>query len=626
MRGHSISLHFAAVRRAADRPCGMEQSARKPLVLRTTAKCVMIVVLCVGAVASAQEKPVALADLTGAPTLDVEDAAALARYVGERLHESKTLTPLPAALNADGDARVVFISVSNGEESAHVVMSAARGAVRAADEAIAHIAKLLPDASQRVWIKVDVVNRIEPLPPGATKLALGIRPSLDGLEMAGGLALLPEELLGWGLVDGERLIESSLYDYLDARPARASVRTEDELRPLRRFGVASFFLLDDNTPLPLYRGHRLFERVTPDDLRAAANAAGAYLARSVTETGRFDYSYRLDTDEVPHDYNIVRHAGTIWSMVDFHRDTRDDEQLAAIDRAMRYLLAQIRPMKLGDQQVVGVVENDEVSLGGNALAALALGTYIEVTGNKDHLPILRALGKALRAAQAPGGRFEIQRQKFSTGDVFFEDGPYAPGEAVLALLKVQDVDPDPALLDAAVRGARFLVTLRDADKLPEELPHDHWLLYALRHLHDKAPDKLWVDHAARLSRSIIAQQNKPGDPTAPPDAIGAWAGARSTPAAVRSEGLLAAAALMRSVGQSAEALEFQNAARASIAFQLRTQVWPESAMHFRNPRRAIGAFREDLGGVYVRIDFVQHSLSGIVELMRQMEQIKTNGR
>ena len=48
-------------------------------------------------------------------------------------------------------------------------------------------------------------------------------------------------------------------------------------------------------------------------------------------------------------------------------------------------------------------------------------------------------------------------------------------------------------------------------------------------------------------------------------------------------------ALMRSVGRHTEAKQFQDAARESIAFQLRTQIWPESAMHCRNPRRAIGA-------------------------------------
>jgi hypothetical protein len=586
--------------------------------MRAVAGAVVLVLLARAGASAQQDKPVTFADVAAVPALSADDAARLARYVGERLHESKSIAPLPPALKGDAAPRIVFVSASDGEQTAHVAMSGARGAVRAADAGIARVAKLLPDVSQRLWIKVDVVNHVEPLPTGATRLGMGIHPSLDGLELAGGAAFLPEELVGWHIVEGDRLIENSVYDYLDARPARAALAADGEVRGVRKFACASFFIEDDNTPVPLFRGHRAFETATPVELRAAADAAGAYMARSVTETGRLEYSYRLDADEIPREYDIVRHAGAIWAMLDVYRDTKDEELLAAIDRAMRYLLAQVRPMHVGaDAQAVGVVENDEASLGGNALTALALGTYIEVTGKKDHLPILRVLGRSMRAAQAPGGRFTIQRQRLSTGDVMLEDGPYAPGEAVLALLKVHDVDPDPALLDAAVRGGRYLITVRDAELRPEELLHDHWLLYALRRLHAKKPDPMWVDHAVKLSRLIVEEQHKPGEPNVASDGYGSWMDARSTPAAVRAEGLLSAAALMQNVGRTADANDFRNAARASIAFQLRTQVWPESAMHCRNPRRAIGGVRDALGGVYVRIDFVQHSLSSILELMRQ---------
>ena len=592
------------------------------MLRRTIVAWCALILLC-ASLARAQEKRVVLADVATAPALSADDAARLARYIGERLHASKSLTPLPPALKADVTPRVVFVSVSNGDETAHVVMAPARGAMRAADAAIAQMTKRVPDVAQRLWIKVDVVTRVDPLPAGATNLALGINPSLEGLELAGGVAFLSEELQGWHLVGNRRLIEESIYDYLDARPARGSVHNDAELRPVRRFACSSFFIRDDNTPDPLYRGHRAFTTATSEDLHASAEAAAEYLVRSIQPTGKQDYSYRIDMDEVPREYNIVRHAGAIWSMVDWYKHTKDEETLAAIERSMRYLLAQVRPMRVGDVQAAGVVEEDVASLGGNALAALALASYIEVTGKKEHLPILRVLAKSMLAAQAPGGRFVIQRQKFSTGDVLFEDGPYAPGEAIVAMLKVDDVDPDPALVDGAVRGAKFLITVRDADKLPEELAHDHWLLYALRALHARRPDKMYVEHSIRLCRSIIDQQHKRGDPKVEPDAIGAWSDARSTPAAVRSEGLLAASALMQSVGRVGEAKQFRDAARESIAFQLRTQVWPESAMHCRNPRRAIGGFREDLGGVYIRMDFVQHNLSGILELIRQTEPAKT---
>jgi hypothetical protein len=575
----------------------------------------LVLILFCGAVCFAQEKPVTFTDVATSPALADADAAALARYIGERLHESKNLTPLPPTLKADVSPRVVFVSVSNGDESAHVAMASGRGAVRAADEVIAKSIKLVPDATQRQWIKVDLVSKVEPLPIGTTNLALGINTSLEGIDLAGGLALLPEELQGWHLVDNGRLMESSTYDYFDAHPNRGTAPHADaELRAVRKFNTTSFFLTDDGAPVSLYRGHRAFATVTADDLRAAIDAAGAFMVRSMTETGRLDYSYRLDLDEVPREYNVVRHAGALWAMLDYYRDTKDPDCMAAIERGMRYLLAQVRPTKIAGQDVLGVVEGDEVSLGGNALSALALAHYIDTTGNKEHLPILKELGHGLRAAQSSTGRFVVQRHRFSTGAVFAEDSPYYPGEAALAMLRIDDVAKDDALVDAAAKAARYLITVRDANKIPDELDHDHWLLYTLPALHDKRPEKMFVDHAAKIARAIVDAQHKPGTMKVPPDAVGSWMDARSTPAAVRAEGLLATVRLMRKVGMKDEAEAFLASAKGSIAFQLRTQIWPEQAMHFRNPRRSLGGFREDLSGVYVRIDYVQHSLSSLLAL------------
>jgi hypothetical protein len=575
----------------------------------------LMLILWCGAVCLAQDKPVTFTDVTTSPALNDADAAALARYVGERLHESKTISPLPAALKADAAPRVVFVSVSNGDESAHVAMATARGAARAAEEAVAKSIKLVPDLAQRQWIKVDLVAKVEPLPNGTTNLALGIDSSLEGIDLAGGIAFLPQELQGWHLVDNGRLMESSIYDYLDARPNRAVPPHADaELRAVRKFTTTSFFLLDDGTPMPLFRGHRAFATITPDDLRAAIDAAGAFMIRSMTETGKLDYSYRLDLDEVPREYNIVRHAGALWAMLEYYRDTKDADCLAAIERGMRYLLAQVRPTKIAGQSVLGVVEDDEVSLGGNALTALALAHYFDTTGNREHLPILKELGHALLAAQSSSGRFVVQRQRFSSGAVFAEDSPYYPGEAALAMLRIHDVTRDDALVDAAAKAVNYLITVRDANKIPEELDHDHWLLYTLPALYAKRPERMYVDHAATMARAIVDAQHKQGTVKVPADAVGSWMDARSTPAAVRAEGMLATVRLMRAAGRDEDAEAFLACARRSIAFQLRTQIWPEQAMHFRNPRRALGGFREDLSGVYVRIDYVQHSLSALLAL------------
>ena len=58
----------------------------------------------------------------------------------------------------------------------------------------------------------------------------------------------------------------------------------------------------------LYRGHRLFGRLTRDTLLAAARSGGEYLAQAVALDGKFAYNYRPKTDTVRDKYNILRHA------------------------------------------------------------------------------------------------------------------------------------------------------------------------------------------------------------------------------------------------------------------------------------------------------------------------------
>jgi hypothetical protein len=87
---------------------------------------------------------------------------------------------------------------------------------------------------------------------------------------------------------------------------------------------------------------------------------------------------------------------------------------------------------------------------------------------------------------------------------------------------------------------------------------------------------------------------------------------RSTPTAVRSEGLLAAYALAQETGRLAEAMQIRSAIDLGIGFQLQTQIQPEKAMYFEDPQQALGGFHKGLDDYEVRIDYVQHNLSAIL--------------
>jgi hypothetical protein len=192
---------------------------------------------------------------------------------------------------------------------------------------------------------------------------------------------------------------------------------------------------------------------------------------------------------------------------------------------------------------------------------------------------------------------------------------YYPGEAILACLRIQPFDPEGPWLDAAARGARWLIEVRDAGVPTKELTHDHWLLYGLRELLRHRPDELYRGHAERITTAILTSQNLRG--LLEPDWCGSWyTPPRSTPTATRSEGLMCAWEIAVDAGDQARADRIKAALGEAIRFQLRTQVRPESALHLKSPWRALGGFRKSLTDYEIRIDYVQHNLSALLGFRR----------
>ena len=386
--------------------------------------------------------------------------------------------------------------------------------------------------------------------------------------------------------------------------------TDGSAQTLYGFRAASVFSDGVETAL-LFRGHRQTFDLSPQGLRSAATKAGQYLADAVRPDGRFVYSYRARSDSEADDYNILRHAGTIYSMLELYEVTFDPALLAAAVRAIGYLVRSMDVCPGSDFPCV--VENGAIKLGGNALAVIALAKYSTATGRPTYVSTAQRLAGWIRHSQAADGSFSIHKQNHRTGELSDFVSSYYPGEAILALLRVLELDGDPQWLDTAERAARYLIETRDAGLEESKLPHDHWLLYALNELYRERANPIYLEHAMRLARTIVRSQNRG---SRYPD----WQGSfyrppRSTPTATRAEGLLAAYALARDFDPP-EASAILEAVRLCLAFQLQTQFRPESAMYLPDPQRSLGGFHASLTNDEIRIDFVQHNISALLAAAR----------
>jgi len=510
----------------------------------------------------------------------------------------------------------VFLSLSDGSSASSVAMGSGQDVQSAFAAALTQLAHMWNDSRGPQWLKFDVVTSIEHAPGIDVKGIIPMTRSLQGLAINwdAGLAFLPEELVSYTLVDSDSELRlGNIRDYVDQRYAfqQPLEALENAATVKLEFFQTESYFVEAEAALPLYRGHRMIDNVTAEQMVEAAIQGGEYLTAAVYPDGRFVYAYLPKSDSESDNYNMVRHAGTLYAMAELYGHTQDPALLDAIQRAINYMLLTTVycPGQTSGELFLCVVENDAVKLGGNALAVVALAEYTRNTGDDQYMDVIYGLAGWIEDALLEDGSF-VEKVFVSTNEIDPIDSIYYPGEAILAMTRLHQVDGDGRWLDVAESAAQYLILVRDASKATEDLPHDHWLLYGMNDLYRERPEDLYMDHAMRITQAITDRQNV--DPI-----YDDWFGSfnqppRSTPTATRSEGLCAAYQLARDYDRPDDAERIMTTIQNAIRFQLQTQFQPESVMYLADPQRALGGFHRSLTNFEIRNDYVQHNVSALL--------------
>ena len=323
--------------------------------------------------------------------------------------------------------------------------------------------------------------------------------------------------------------------------------------------------------------------------------------------GSFHYYYDAEQDRFePRRYNIVRHAGAALSLFDLYAATRDSRYLESARRAVRFLTARFRRAR-GTQGSYVLDFDGKAKLGANGLALVALARQIELDPKRADRGSATKLANLILAMQRKDGSFEM-RYKLQANEQVLSESLYYPGEAMLGLIRLYGLNHDARLLDAARRGADYLI---EWQRNINELPADAWLMQVLELLYNIGREKKYVEHAIALAEAMIAGQYTEDDPEGYAGGFGPGS-PRATPAASRAEGLVAAYRIARLTGDD-RAAKIASALRASARFQLAQQLTADTG-GVRNPRLAAGGFREGLTSMKIRIDYVQHNISSLLAI------------
>lgn len=214
-----------------------------------------------------------------------------------------------------------------------------------------------------------------------------------------------------------------------------------------------------------------------------------FLVNQVQLTGKFNYGYFSAFAKQIGTYNILRHSSSLYSMAEGYGVIQDKKIIQAVEKGIDYLIREAVVYK--DREdiafVVDHANEKEIKLGSNATAILAMTKYMEVTNSKKYIDIAQALARGILQMRTPSGGFihVLTYPSFEIKDLYRII--YYEGEAIFSLLRLYAIDKKQLWLQEVKKSFDYFIA-NDYWK-----HHDHWLSYAANELTMYEPeDKYFI--------------------------------------------------------------------------------------------------------------------------------------
>ena len=305
-------------------------------------------------------------------------------------------------------------------------------------------------------------------------------------------------------------------------------------------GVA--FVTYENDIIALHRGYPALVEFSQQRLVDTATKSVDWIYRNMNSDGKFLYYYDGVKDTVidhahptrnleNNYYNILRHNGGIIALLNLYELTHDRKYINAGEKALDYLIQQVRTCKYRDRDVYYVYYNSKAKLGGSGTALVALMRYYQATGDTKYNKYIYGIAWHLLSRVDEDGEMigYYIHPSYNNGQPIIEPTPqekkelfsfYYPGEALLGLALFEQQMPlkrkdRRELRQAAQKALDFLVDIRPkkyADMF-KSLPSDGWLMQAIEQWsHDrKFKKKEYLDFVFNDARQMLSHMYKTND-------------------------------------------------------------------------------------------------------------------
>ena len=472
------------------------------------------------------------------------------------------------------------------------------------------------------WIKLDIVTSTEKVQFNELKKALinTRRNYVDfgiAFDSLWNLVVLPEEINANAFIRPDNttkelfLSDKNINNYLRKYTTNKKAFSSEfyDEKKVVKFYTQGFFI-DNEEVYELYdNGYRKGLRKVAhleSEIDQLIESSTHFLQNMLLDNGKYIYGYFPHFDNEIGFYNILRHSSSTYALIEGLAYL--GESLQPVEKAIDYVISN-QLLEVEDKAYVydDTEDTNEIKLGQNASFIFAVCEYLKYENNPKYLEAAQKVANGILSM--------IDEDTYETTHLLnYPDLSvkekfriiYYDGEAALALLRLYQRDKN----DLWLKTVENLMD-RFIEKKYWQY-HDHWLGYCTNELVQINPQDKYFEFGIKNVNTYLDYIKN-----------------RETTFPTFLEMLMATYKLI----QKAKATGFEHIVHHLIDEQRLIDViytraeyqrvgffYPEVAMYFKNPSRILGSFFIKHHGYRVRIDDIEHYISGYVQFQKAFKK------
>lgn len=330
-----------------------------------------------------------------------------------------------------------------------------------------------------------------------------------------------------------------------------------------------------------------------------------YLLEQIDENGRYEYGKFPHFDKKIAFYNILRHTSSTYSLLEGLEFLDNKQGLETAKKTIDYLIDNYIYIDPAEKEAAYLYDDtnniNEIKLGQNGVLLIMLTKYMELAEGDEYIEIARKIANGTRRMIDENGE-TVHVLNYPDLTVKEENRIiYYDGEAAFGLMRLYQIDPNPKWLDCVETLFSHFI------KNEYWKYSDHWLSYCTYELTKVSPkEEYFVFGLKNISKRLdYIYQRETTFPTF----------LEMLMAGYRMVGLMKEMGLNDILKKHLDEAKLRKVIEKRADYQRTGYFYPEIAMYFKNPADIWGSFFIKHHGYRVRIDDVQHYISGYIQFV-----------